>query len=224
MAYQTFQKEFRVQKNHRAAPHQLRSPISLAAPLYVSAGWKVKTIPTLGIDCARAMTCVGGTNMKIWYQSTLNFAHHPNYAKALAAHFQKIASPGTEVLLHGREDGPGDQLAASDIIGSPVVYQHLVDPAFIRAVLASEEAKADAFVAASFSEPILPELRGLAKGLVVSMPQACFVAASTTASKIGFVTLNRHIIPYLEKSISLHKWRDRVSGIHAARQFIANSH
>jgi Asp/Glu/hydantoin racemase len=46
------------------------------------------------------------------------------------------------------------------------------------------------------------------------MSEACFVAATTSAPKVGFVTLNKHIIPYIEKSISLHKWKDRVSGIH----------
>jgi Asp/Glu/hydantoin racemase len=152
--------------------------------------------------------------MKIWYQSTLDFAQHPNYTKALAAHFRKIASSGTLVLLHGRTGDPRNHLPASEIIGSPVVYQSIVNPVFIRAVLASEEANADAFIAASFSEPTLPQLRGLAKIPVVSMSEACFVAATTSAPKVGFVTLNKHIIPYIEKSISLHKWKDRVSGIH----------
>jgi allantoin racemase len=117
--------------------------------------------------------------MKIWYKSTLVFAQHPNYAKALAAHFRKIAASRTAVLLHGRVGDPRNHLPASEIIGSPVFYQSVVDPAFIRAVLASEEANSDAFIAASFSEPILPELRGLAKIPVVSMSEACFVAATT---------------------------------------------
>lgn len=77
--------------------------------------------------------------MNIWYQSTLDCAQHPNYAKALAAHFGKIA------------------------------------------LLASEEANSGAMIAASFSEPILPELRGLAKIPVVSMSEACFVAATISA-------------------------------------------
>jgi hypothetical protein len=42
--------------------------------------------------------------MKIWYQSTLDFAQHPNYAKALAAHFRKIASSEDRQLGHG--EGP----------------------------------------------------------------------------------------------------------------------
>ena len=152
--------------------------------------------------------------MKIWYQSTLDFSQHPNYAKALAEHFKKVASPGTEVALHGRSGGQGVKLDASDIIGSPIVYHSVVDPAFVKSVLDAEAASADAFVAASFSEPILPELRSLARMPVVSMAEACFMAASTSAPKIGMVTLNAHIIPYVEKSISLHKWKERVSGVH----------
>ena len=35
-----------------------------------------------------------------------------------------------------------------------------------------------------------------------------------SAPKIGFVTLNAHIIPYVEKSISLHKWKEPCTGIH----------
>jgi Asp/Glu/hydantoin racemase len=94
------------------------------------------------------------------------------------------------------------------------VYYSVVEPVFIQSVLNAETAGADAFIAASFSEPILSELRSLAKIPVISMPEACFAAAFTSAPKVGLVTLNKHVIPYLEKSISLHKWRDRVSGIH----------
>ena len=157
---------------------------------------------------------LGVPQMKIWYQSTLDFSQHPNYATALADHFRKIASPGTEVALHGRSGGQGIKLDASDIIGSPIVYHSVVDPAFVESVLDAEAASADAFVAASFSEPILPELRSLARVPVVSMAEACFMAACTSAPKIGLVTLNAHIIPYIEKSISLHKWKERVSGVH----------
>jgi hypothetical protein len=65
--------------------------------------------------------------------------------------------------------GNENHLAASEILGSPVVYQSVVDPAFIRAVLAAEEAKDDAFAAAPSSEPIVPALRGMAKIAVVSI-------------------------------------------------------
>jgi hypothetical protein len=47
-----------------------------------------------------------------------------------------------------------------------------------------------------------------------SVPEACFAAAAANGFKIGFVTLNKLVVPFIEKSISHHKWRDRVSGIH----------
>lgn len=152
--------------------------------------------------------------MKIWYQSTLNFAHHPNYEKALAAHFKRIASPGTDVVLRGRDTSFGNGLAGSETIGSPIMYHSVVVPAFVKSLLDAERAGADTFIAASFSEPILPELRSLANIPVVSMPEACFMAASMSAPKVGLVTLNKLVLPYIEKSISLHKWHDRISGVH----------
>jgi Asp/Glu/hydantoin racemase len=152
--------------------------------------------------------------MKIWYQSTLNFAHHPNYEKALAAHFKRIASPGTEVVLNGRSTSFGSDLGGDDTIGTPIMYHAVVAPAFVKSLLNAEKAGADAFIVASFSEPILPELRSLARIPVVSMPEASFMAASMSAPKVGLVTLNKYVLPFIDKSISLHKWKDRVSGVH----------
>jgi len=152
--------------------------------------------------------------MKIWYQSTLNFAHFPHYEKALAAHFKRIASAGTEVVLNGRRSTFGSNLDTADVIGSPIMYHTVVAPAFVQSLLEAEKAGADAFVVASFSEPILPELRALGRIPVVSMPEASFMAASMSAPRIGLVTLNKLVIPFIEKSISLHKWKERVSGVH----------
>lgn len=152
--------------------------------------------------------------MKIWYQSTLSFAQHPNYEKALAAHFKRVASPGVEVVLKGRDPSFGGHLNPLDVIGSPAVYHAMVTPAFIKSLLDAEDAGADAFIIASFSEPILAELRSLARIPVVSMPEATFMAASMCAPKVGLVTLNRLVIPFIEKSTSTHKWKERLSGVH----------
>jgi allantoin racemase len=155
-----------------------------------------------------------GHPMRLWYQSTLDFSEHRSYARSLAEHFRKVAGTGTEVILRGRATDGAGSLSAAEIIGSSIVYRSVVDPAFVRAVFEAEALSADAFIAASFSEPILPELRSLAVMPVVSMSEACFAAASASAPKIGLLRLNKDIVPYLEKSISLHKWKDRVSGIH----------
>ena len=152
--------------------------------------------------------------MKIWYQSTLNFDLHPNYGKALKRHFDKVTSPGTEVLVHGRSRAFGSTLPVHDVIGSPVMYHSVVGTAFIEAVMNAEEAGCDAFITASFSEPILTELRSLASIPVISMTEATYSAACSVAQKVAFVTLNKAVVPFINKSINLHKWGPRISGIH----------
>src|SRR5262249_2182245 len=162
-------------------------------------------------------------DMKIWYQSTLNFEHFPNYERALDAHARRIASPGTEVIAKGRSARLVANLAAADAIGSPIMYHSVVAPAFVRSLLAAEDAGADAFIVASFSEPILPELRSLARIPVISMSEATFMAASMSAPKVGLVTLNKMVLPFIDKSIALHKWKDRLSGVHLLEREVPES-
>ena len=68
----------------------------------------------------------GAPKTKIWYQSTLDFAQHPNYAKALAAHFRKIAP------VHGPRSFSMAELAILGIIYPPP--RSSADPSSIRAL------------------------------------------------------------------------------------------
>lgn len=152
--------------------------------------------------------------MKIWYQSAINFEAHPNYKAALEARFRTIASEGTVVEVHGRSANFGKALLAPDVIRSAIVYHLVVTPIFIRALTDAEKAGADAFVIGTYSEPILPELRSLATIPIVTMPEATLLAGCMSAPKIGIVTLNSLCIPYMHKSIALHKMTNRISGVH----------
>lgn len=152
--------------------------------------------------------------MKIWYQSTLDFDHQPNYKRTLSQLAHRAVAPATEVIVRGRPKEFGNSASAVSATGSPIAYHSIVAPAFLHSLLEAEEQGADVFVAASFSEPILAELRSLATIPVVSMSEACFTAAAMLAPKIGLVTLNEHVPYFLEKSIALHKWKERISGIH----------
>ncbi|MFF2840578.1 aspartate/glutamate racemase family protein [Paenarthrobacter sp. NPDC057981] len=152
--------------------------------------------------------------MKIWYQSTLDFDHQPNYKRTLNQLARRAAAESTEVVVRGRPHEFGNSASAVSATGSPIAYHSIVAPAFLHSLVEAEKQGADVFVAASFSEPILSELRSLATIPVVSMSEGCFTAAALLAPKIGLVTLNEHVPYFLEKSISLHKWKDRISGIH----------
>lgn len=132
----------------------------------------------------------------------------------MAALAERAAQPSTKVLINGRPKAFGNSANALSATGSPVAYHSIVAPAFLHAITEAEAAGADVFAAASFSEPILPELRSLASIPVISMSEACFAAAAMIAPKIGLVTLNEVVPSFLEKSSKLHKWGDRISGIH----------
>lgn len=152
--------------------------------------------------------------MKLWYQSTLDFTQYPNYETALNRHIRRISRPDTEVVVRGRSEKSRTEVPTTEIIGSPIVYHTVVVPEFVDSLIEAEEAGADAFIVASFSEPILPELRSLARIPVVSMPEATFLAASMCAPRIGLVTLNDLVVPFIDKSSSLHKWQERLVGVY----------
>lgn len=151
--------------------------------------------------------------MKIVYQSTLDFARFPKYAAALNAHIRKVASTDTEIIVQGRSAQPDWDLDPAEF-ASPIMYRAVVESAFVQSLMAAEDAGADAFIVASFSEPILPELRSLARIPVVSISEASFMAAALNASKVGLVTLYELVVPLIEKSAALHKWSGRMTGIY----------
>lgn len=152
--------------------------------------------------------------MKIWYQSALDLhASATNYGATLARHFERVQSPGTEVILRGR-GAVAEGVPMADIIGSPVLYWKAITPVFVQAVLDAERAGADAFVIGTFSEPIVPELRSLATIPVVTMPEASMLLACSVAPHFALVTLSHVAVPYMHKTIATHKLGDRVSGVY----------
>jgi allantoin racemase len=151
--------------------------------------------------------------MRIWYQSAADFRTHPNYAAALKTHAAAVLSAGTTVEFHGREAQIGGQLPMTDVIGSPVIYQSVVLPEFIKALIRAEAEGCDAFVLGSYSEPGLAELRSMTKMPVISIAEATYLTAMTLAPKIGIITLSKLIVPHIEKSLDLHKIGRRVTGV-----------
>jgi allantoin racemase len=158
--------------------------------------------------------------MKIWYQSALDLhARASNYRDTLAKHFERVKSPGTEVILRGR-GAVAEEVPMADIIGSPVLYHKAITPVFIDAVLEAERVGADAFVIGTFSEPIVPELRSLANIPVITMPEASMLLACSVAPKFALVTLSRVAVSYMYKTIAAHKLGERVSGVYVVDEFM----
>ena len=152
--------------------------------------------------------------MKIWYQSALNFDQHPNYEDLLAAHLDRVASPGTEVILSDRSCGFGGEVDRAEFAGSFDAYRAVVAPEFMKSLLTAEAVGAEAFVAASFSEPNLTELRSAAHIPVTSMAEASLMAAFMDAPRVGLITLREGFVRAVEQSISSHHVNEHLSGVH----------
>ncbi|MGE0733868.1 MAG: aspartate/glutamate racemase family protein [Alphaproteobacteria bacterium] len=161
--------------------------------------------------------------ISIWYQSGVDFDHHPGYSKALTRRFEEVASPGTKVSLHGSSRKFNRGLSIVDCVSSPYAYHQTYIPMFLDAVTQAERTGHDAFVIATFSEPVLREMRSLATIPVVSASECSLLTACTVAPRIGLVTLSRLAEGYILKSIATHHLESRVSGVHVVDEDMTES-
>jgi allantoin racemase len=161
--------------------------------------------------------------VKIWYQSGVDFDHHPGYSKALTRRFEEVGSPGTSVSLKGTTPKFSRGLSTIDCVSSPYAYQRTYVPMYLSAVEEAGRTGYDAFVIATFSEPVLREMRSLATIPVVSASECSLLTACTVAPKIGLVTLSRLAQGYIEKSIATHHLEARVSGVHVVDEAMTES-
>lgn len=152
--------------------------------------------------------------ISVWYQSGVDFEQHPGYHRALTRRFAEVASPGTEVSLHGTSRKFNYGLSIADCVSSPYAYHRTYVPMYLNAVGEAERTGHDVFVIATFSEPALREMRSLATIPVVSASECSLLTACTVAPKIGLVTLSRLAEVYIRKSIATHHLESRVSGVH----------
>jgi Asp/Glu/hydantoin racemase len=142
----------------------------------------------------------------------LSLAEH--YRDSLKAHFERVRSPGTEVVLHGCPNGWWKGQSPTSVIASPYVYHRKMAELFLQQAILAEKEGADAFIIGTFSEPVLAELRSAVDILVVSPPEATILVACTAALKIGLVAHNSINEMYLERIIERHHFRGRISGIY----------
>jgi Asp/Glu/hydantoin racemase len=152
--------------------------------------------------------------MKLWYQSGVDFDHYQGYHKALTQRFSEISSPDTKVTLKGTNPRFSHGLSTYDCVASPYAFQRTYVPMYLSAAEEAERTGYDAFIVASFSEPVLRELRSLATIPIISASECSLLTACTVAPKIGLVTLSRLTQGYIEKSIANHHLEARVSGVH----------
>ena len=152
--------------------------------------------------------------IRIWYQSSMELSLADRYRDSLRAHFERVRSRDTEVVLHGCPRGYWGGRSPTEMIASPYVYHNMMAQLFLDQAIQAERAGADAFIVGTFSEPVLPELRSAVDILVVSPSEACLLVGCTAAPKIGLVAHNAVNEMLLQQIVHRHRLGGRISGIY----------
>lgn len=122
--------------------------------------------------------------MKIWHQSFTVLADLGTYGAALSNHFQRVARPDTEIVMHGMREGtyrtnyPGNDIRH-------VALQHLHASQFIEAALQAEDEGFDAYAISTLPDPALQEIRSLLAIPVVGYGESAMLTSCLLGSRFS---------------------------------------
>ena len=113
----------------------------------------------------------------------------PLYRETLEEHAGRVASPGTEIAVHGLRPGTyGDAFAPIDAIKYRYL-ESLNEEQLCEAALAAELAGFDAVAIGCFFDPALRAARSLVDIPVVSLAETCMLVACSYGRRFAVVTL-----------------------------------
>ncbi|MBI3196710.1 MAG: hypothetical protein HYZ40_04195 [Rhodospirillales bacterium] len=143
---------------------------------------------------------------RIWYQSFVHPTEQAPYVARLQSLLDGVAGPGVRFEVHG--------LDPPDRFFHPLTEFRCAAQT-IRLALEAERAGYDAFVIGHFQEPGLLEIRGAVDIPVISLGEACMLAALTMGRRFGLVTIDPMFIDWHERQVRAHGLEQRVAGVRA---------
>jgi Asp/Glu/hydantoin racemase len=150
--------------------------------------------------------------MKLWHQSRTELARLPKYAEAMAAHFAKVAEPGTVVDLHGLD-------ASTYVTEYPgydnryVYFAYLHSLQLLRNAQRAEREGYDAFLIVNLPESVQEEAQSLVDIPVISYAQASMYAAAMLGRRFAILTMIDEYIPLYESHIPRYGMQHRAWGV-----------
>jgi allantoin racemase len=150
--------------------------------------------------------------MRLWHQSMASLSDFGSYCDVLREHVTAVVPPEVTVDVHGSYPGSYLGSTPAEILRYPVI-KHLIQEQILDHCLAAERAGYDGIVLASFSEPLLAEVRSLVDIPVASMPESTLLVGCSCAAKVGFVTLTPGSVPRVAHLVANHGLTQRVGGI-----------
>lgn len=151
--------------------------------------------------------------MRIWHHSFTVLENLPAYAEGLAAHFARVAAPGTEVVMHGmhrdtyRTDYPGNDIQFA-------YFQTLHSQQFVLGAIAAEEQGYDAFALTTLPEPSLQEVRSLVDIPVVGYGESAMLAATMLGQRAGVLLFIREMAATIDRNVERMGLASRFVGAH----------
>lgn len=146
------------------------------------------------------------SQIRIWYQSYVDYEHGATYWDRLRKHLSQIVDPGTVVDVHGIT--PHDSYAHA-------IVEHRCAREVICNAVAAQERGYDAFVIGHFQDAGLYEARSVVDIPVLGLGEASMLYSCTLGQHIGIVTINRRYIPWFGHQIRKYGLEHRVNGVHA---------
>ena len=149
--------------------------------------------------------------IRIWHHSFTVLQNLPPYAEALAAHFRKVARPGTEVVMHGmhpdtyRTNYPGNDIQYG-------YFQTLHAQQFLMGAVEAEEQGFDAFAMMTLPEPGIQECRSLVDIPVVGYGESAMTVAGLLGQRIGILAFIKEMLPTLDRNVARIGFSSRYVG------------
>lgn len=150
-------------------------------------------------------------SIRIWHQSFTVLSDLGAYDRALQNHFQKVARPDTEIVMHGMKPGtyrsnyPGD-----DIKHSALQYVHGLQ--FMAAAIRAERHGFDAFALSTLPEPALREIRSLVDIPVVGYGESAMLTACQLGRNFGVLVFIDELTELVTDNAARHGLATRFAG------------
>lgn len=147
-----------------------------------------------------------GEQMKICYQSYVDYENGADYWDVLKPHLDKVSAAGTSVDIRG--------ITPFDSYAHPLVEFRCAREMICNAVQAEREGY-DAFVVGHFQDAGLYEARSVVDIPVIGLGEATMLWACQLGQRIGIVTINPRFIPWFHHQIGKYGLKDRVTSVHS---------
>lgn len=156
------------------------------------------------------MTPAGG--VRIWHQSFTVLQDLGAYDAALRAHFERVARPGTEIVMHGMVPGtyqtnyPGNDIRHA-------VLQHLHSMQFLRAGLQAEDDGFDAFAISTLPDPALRAIRSVLRIPVVGYGESAMLTSCLLGARFAIVVFIDELADLLRDNARQYGLEGRLVGV-----------